>query len=139
MISEQGRRFSFLSGNTYINRICNLLLAKGLSTGDRVAILGENSADHIMLFFAASQLGIVMVPLNFRLAVDELEYIVRDAGATLLIVTDPESLKKAENLAVRIEGMETYANFESESGNWNDALDSCEDNPCASPRTTCRR
>ena len=135
MISEEGRRFSFLSGSSYINRICHLLLARGLSAGDRVAILGENSADHILLFFAASQLGIVMVPLNFRLAVDELEYITRDAGATLLVVTDPESLEKADKLAIRIEGMEIFANFESTSGHWNDALDSCVDTPCVSPES----
>jgi len=132
MISEQGRNFDFASGNKYINRICNLLLAKGLSVGDRVSILGENSADHIMLFFAAGQLGIVLVPLNFRLAVDELEYIIRDAEATLLLVTDPGSLQKAEKLAVRIEGMEIYANFGSGASNWNDSLNSCDDSPYAS-------
>jgi acyl-CoA synthetase (AMP-forming)/AMP-acid ligase II len=131
MVSEVGRRFSFVSGNTYINRIVNLLQATGLSAGDRVAVLGENSADHIMLFFAAGQLGVVLVPLNFRLAVDELEYIVRDAEATLLVVTDSESLKKAEKLAARIAAMEIYSNFESESSNWNDALDSSYDTPCA--------
>ncbi len=65
MISEEGRTFSFSSGNAYINRICKLLIDEGLSAGDRVAILGENSADHIMLFFAAGQLGAVMVPINF--------------------------------------------------------------------------
>jgi acyl-CoA synthetase (AMP-forming)/AMP-acid ligase II len=80
MISEEGRSFSFASGNAYIERTINLLLAKGLSAGDRVAVLGENSADHIMLLFAAGQLGIVLVPLNYRLAVDELEYIIRRVG-----------------------------------------------------------
>jgi acyl-CoA synthetase (AMP-forming)/AMP-acid ligase II len=133
MISEKGRRFSFLSGNSDINRVCNLLRAKGLSAGDRVSILGENSADHILLFFAASQLGIVMVPLNFRLAVDELEYIVQDAGATLLLVTDSESLVKAEALGGRIEGMEIYTNFESASGDWDDALKSHDDSPLPGP------
>jgi acyl-CoA synthetase (AMP-forming)/AMP-acid ligase II len=115
MISEEGRSFSFASGNAYIERTINLLLAKGLSAGDRVAVLGENSADHIMLLFAAGQLGIVLVPLNYRLAVDELEYIIEDAGVSLLLVTDPESLMKAEKLAARIEGMELYINFESDA------------------------
>lgn len=127
MISEEGRRFSFQSGHAYINQICNLLSARGLSAGDRVSILGENSADHILLFFAASQLGVVLVPLNFRLAVDELEYIIRNAGASLLLVTDSESFSKAESLRGRIEGMDIYTNFESASSNWSDALDSHND------------
>jgi acyl-CoA synthetase (AMP-forming)/AMP-acid ligase II len=129
MISEEGRSFSFASGNAYIERTINLLLAKGLSAGDRVAVLGENSADHIMLLFAAGQLGIVLVPLNYRLAVDELEYIIEDAGVSLLLVTDPESLMKAEKLAARIEGMELYINFESDAMSWNGALDNCDETP----------
>ena len=135
MISEEDRRFSFASGMTYINRIHKLLQAKGLSIGDRVAILGENSADHIMLLFAAGQLGIVLVPLNFRLAVDELEYIVEDAGATLMLVTDPESLIKAEKLATRIEGMEIYTNFGSDLQNWNDTLDGYDETPTDAPES----
>lgn len=132
MISEEGRRFSFASGNSYINRIINLLHNKGLSAGDRVAVLGENSADHIMLLFAAGQLGIVMVPLNFRLAVDELEYIIEDAEASLLLVTDPDSLQKAEKLAARVDGMEVVTNFESGPGCWIHALEACDDKPhCA--------
>lgn len=132
MVSEQGRSFSFATGNAYINRIINLLHAKGLSAGDRVAILGENSADHIMLLFAAGQLGIVMVPLNFRLAVDELEYIIKDAQVSLMLVTDPDSLDKAEKLATRIDGMEIYTNFESGAFNWIDALERSDEAPkCA--------
>jgi len=129
MIGESGRSFSFAAGNAYINRIGNLLIARGLSAGDRVAVLGENSADHVMLLFAAGQLGIVLVPLNFRLAVDELEYIIEDAEASLLLVTDPESLEKAEKLAARIEGMEVYTNFASAAGNWQEALDGCDETP----------
>ena len=129
MLSEQGRKFSFAEGNRYINQVARLLIARGLSAGDRVAILGENSADHILLFFAAVQLGIVMVPLNFRLAVDELEYIIEDAEASLLVATDPDSLKKALSLAARIEGMEIFSNFKSSSSNWNNALMACDNTP----------
>ena len=135
MLGEHGRSFSFASGNAYINRVGHLLLAKGLSAGDRVAILGENSADHSLLLFAAGQLGIVLVPLNFRLAVDELEYIVADAGTSLLLVTDAESLTKAEKLSTRIKGLEVYANFESHSRNWNDAVDGCNDAPLETPES----
>jgi len=123
MIGEKGRSFTFGSGNSHINRIAGLLSAKRLSAGCRVAILGENSADHIMLLFAAAQLGMVMVPLNFRLAVDELEYIIRDAETSLLLVTDADSLKKAEKLSARIEGMEVYSNFPSHAKSWNDEVE----------------
>jgi len=131
MLSEAGRSFSFASGNSYINRLANLLIDKGLSMGARVAILGENSADHIMLLFAAGQLGVVMVPLNYRLAVDELEYIINDAATSLLLVTDDESLKKAEKLAARIAGIEIFTNFKSTCNSWDAALSTCADTPIA--------
>jgi len=126
MISEKGRSFSFGSGNQHMDRIAGLLRSRGLSAGCRVAILGENSADHILLLFAAAQLGIVMVPLNFRLAVDELEYIIRDAEASLLLVTDPDSLKKAKKLSSRIEGIGVYSNFPSNVKSWNGELENGE-------------
>jgi len=129
MLREQDVSYSFASGNARIDRITHLLFAKGLSAGDRVAILGENSADHILLVFAAGQLGIVVVPLNFRLAVDELEFILKDAAASLLLVTDAASLQKAEKLSARIADLEIYTNFDARPGNWNEAIAGCDQAP----------
>ncbi|MEL6523101.1 MAG: AMP-binding protein, partial [Pseudomonadota bacterium] len=67
-------------------------LASGLSStiarGDRIAFLGHNCAAEIALFFAAAKIGAIVVPLNWRLATDELRFIVEDAGAALLIYGD---------------------------------------------------
>ena len=57
----------------------------GLKRGDRIAFLGQNSAIEVALFFAAAKLGLILVPLNWRLATDELSYIVGNAGARLLV------------------------------------------------------
>ncbi|MEM9341575.1 MAG: AMP-binding protein [Pseudomonadota bacterium] len=57
----------------------------GLARGDRIAFLGANSAAEVALFFAAARLGLMIVPLNWRLAPDELGYIVSNAGARLLV------------------------------------------------------
>lgn len=133
MLSEVGRPFSFAGGQARIDRISNLLTAKGIGPGDRVAILGENSADHIFLLFGAAQIGAVLVPLNFRLAVDELEYIIGDAGSSMLLVTEETSLQKAEKLLERIEGMEIFTGFASSESRWEDALDGCTAGPVVSP------
>jgi len=61
----------------------------GLARGDRLAFLGANSALEAALFFAAARLGAIVVPLNWRLAADELRYIVGNAGARLLVHSAP--------------------------------------------------
>lgn len=45
---------------------------KGVSQGDRVALLAKNRLEHLTLFFACAKIGAIFVPLNFRLAHEEL-------------------------------------------------------------------
>ena len=61
----------------------------GVRHGERVAFLGFNSADFLVLMFACARLGAMMVPLNWRLAPDENAYILDHAGASVLFV-EPE-------------------------------------------------
>src|SRR4051812_2879904 len=62
--------------------------AAGLVPGDRVAVVSLNSARVLELFHAATANGRVLVPVNFRLSVQEVQYIVEHSGARLLLV-DP--------------------------------------------------
>ena len=61
----------------------------GLRTGDRVAIVSHNSARLLTSFFGVSGSGRVLVPINFRLSVEEVAYIVGHCGARVLLI-DPE-------------------------------------------------
>ena len=60
----------------------------GIGKGDRVAALTNNSTDCLEIEFACQKLGAIYVPLNWRLSVPELEYIVGDADPKLLIHED---------------------------------------------------
>jgi fatty-acyl-CoA synthase len=57
----------------------------GIDAGDRVAHLGTNSPDYLILLFACARLGAMLVPLNWRLAEPEHGYMLNDADADLLI------------------------------------------------------
>ncbi len=59
--------------------------ACGLSKGDRVGILAKNRVEFLDAFFAAGKSGIILVPLNVRLAPAELAGIIKDSGLKLLI------------------------------------------------------
>jgi acyl-CoA synthetase (AMP-forming)/AMP-acid ligase II len=61
----------------------------GIGFGDRVAYLSHNSARLYSAFFGVSGHGRVLVPINFRLSVDEVKYIVEHSGSRVLYV-DPE-------------------------------------------------
>ena len=61
----------------------------GIGVGERVAIVSHNSARMLAGFYGVSAWGRVYVPINFRLSVDEIRYIVEHCGATMLLI-DPE-------------------------------------------------
>src|ERR671916_372607 len=62
--------------NTRVNRLNNALCALGLTKGDRVAILSKNRPEYVEVF-GLGKSGIVIVPLNWRLATAELERLSR--------------------------------------------------------------
>ncbi len=66
-----------------------VLDALGVAPGERVAIVSQNSARLLTSFFGVSGWGRILVPINFRLAPAEIEYIVEHSGASVLMV-DPE-------------------------------------------------
>lgn len=71
------------------DRLAALLRQRGIRKGDRVAYLGENTPQFLLTLFGTVQLGAVFVPVNTRLAPPEIEHVLRDSGARLLI-HDPE-------------------------------------------------
>ena len=71
------------------NRIARAFEEAGIGPGERVAVLAQNSIDYVLLYFGAFKAGVVLVPLNYRLAPPEWSYIVNDAGAKLLLADPP--------------------------------------------------
>ena len=61
----------------------------GLGVGDRVAFVSHNSARLFTAFFGVCGFGRVLVPVNFRLSFDEVQYIVQHSGSRVVYV-DPE-------------------------------------------------
>jgi len=67
-------------------QVANLLVANGVGDQDRVAFLDKNGIEHFEVFYGASLLNAVCVDVNWRLAPPEVEYIVNDAQAKVLVV-----------------------------------------------------
>ncbi len=67
-------------------QVAQALAAEGVGSQDRVAFLDKNGIEHFEVFFGAALLNAVCVDVNWRLAPPEVEYIVNDAEAKVLVV-----------------------------------------------------
>jgi fatty-acyl-CoA synthase len=80
-----GQRWTYAQLSADVNRLANYLRTElGIVKGDRVACLSANRPEYIILFFALSRLGAILVPLNLRLAVDEFIYFFEDSAPKAL-------------------------------------------------------
>ncbi|WP_245330463.1 AMP-binding protein [Bradyrhizobium sp. AS23.2] len=87
-LKYRGEEISYAVFDTRIRQAAGWLATQGIGAGDVVAVLMKNSAAFLELVFAASHLGAVFLPINFRLSRDEVGYIAGNAGARLLIVDE---------------------------------------------------
>ena len=97
---QTARKFSYADLDRRANGLATALTALGISKGDRVALLAPNCAEYFELQFACGRIGAIMLPLNWRLTVPELEYILSDAAPRLLIY-DKDFAAAAQELAKR--------------------------------------
>ncbi|TML87726.1 MAG: long-chain fatty acid--CoA ligase, partial [Actinobacteria bacterium] len=65
--------------------------ARGLVRGDRVASLTGNSPEHVAVFFACAKLGLILLPLSWRLSPPELGYKLENAEPALFLVDGPRA------------------------------------------------
>ncbi|MEQ1890581.1 MAG: long-chain fatty acid--CoA ligase [Alphaproteobacteria bacterium] len=80
------REFTYRQFNDRCERLAAYLTSNlGLVKGDRVGVLAQNSSDILEIQFACAKAGLVFLPLNWRLTVTELEFIVGDAAPKVLI------------------------------------------------------
>jgi len=84
----EDRPFTYGQINEGLNRAAHLLQARGIRKGDRVAALALNCMEFLEIYFAAAKLGVIFVPLNWRLTPPELAYQLNDCGARLLLFHD---------------------------------------------------
>jgi acyl-CoA synthetase (AMP-forming)/AMP-acid ligase II len=99
--------------------------AMGVGVGDRVAIVSPNSARFLASYFGVSGFGKVLVPINFRLSADEIDYIVKHSGATVVLY-DPEFEEVMAGVGgarrVRLDGVEDAQLFDLDAGRATDPV-----------------
>src|SRR3954465_15863498 len=94
-----GRQLSYAQFDARISHLAAHLRDRlNIKRGDRIAVLALNTTDTLEVQFACGRIGAVFLPLNTRLTVPELQYIISDAAPSL-IIHDAELAEAALSLA----------------------------------------
>ena len=91
------QRITWLALQARTEALSGLLAARGVGAGGVVAAFMKNSSAFVELAIAASRIGAVFLPINYRLARDEVAWILDNAGAALLFA-DSELLSVVDGL-----------------------------------------
>ena len=65
----------------------------GISKGDRIAVLADNCLEYILLFSVCQKSGIILVPLNYRLAGPELNFMIENCDPAMIFTEDKYASK----------------------------------------------
>ena len=126
------RRLTYGDAEQAVNRLANALVGAGVQVDDRVAILSKNSIEYVLLYFACSKAGAVLVPLNYRLAPPEWSYIVNDARAKAIFVAD-EFVQGVESIRGDLATVSRFVSIGGQHDGWDDFARLEEGQPSTPP------
>ncbi|MHB1502336.1 MAG: class I adenylate-forming enzyme family protein, partial [Candidatus Dormibacteria bacterium] len=79
------RSYTYCQLDSTVNRIAGALANQGLGKGDRMLLMSGNSDGYVIALYAALKLGAIVVPVNPRSAAPELQYLLEDSEASVLV------------------------------------------------------
>ncbi len=91
----------------------------GVRQGDRVAYIAPNVHQHLESYYAVPQIGAVLVPINFRLSVDDFAYIIEHSGATVVCATE-DYLGSVDAIRDRLPGVQHFVALTGAREGWLD-------------------
>ncbi len=104
------------------DKLAAYFVQQGIKEGDRVALFLRNSPEFIYTIFAVAKIGAVSVPVNTFLKSEELDYILKDSGAKLLVASEIHKKVVNENSVCSNILWEGVSSKEKELSSFEDAL-----------------
>ena len=96
-----GQRITYGDLIAFSGRLANVLVARGVKPGDRVAVQVEKSVPNLVLYLATVRAGAVYLPLNTAYTLNELDYFITDAEPSL-VVCDPSKVDGIKAIAAKV-------------------------------------
>lgn len=79
------KRYTYRELNERANKFARVLLDKGITKSDRVAVLSTNRIEYVDLFMATAKIGAILVPFNIRLAAQEIVSLMKKINPSVLL------------------------------------------------------
>ena len=99
--TADGTRISYGDLIARAGQMANVLVARGVKPGDRVAAQTEKSVPALVLYLATVRAGAVYLPLNTAYTLNELDYFIADAEPSL-VVCDPSKAEGIGAIAAKV-------------------------------------
>lgn len=121
IITSGGDTMTFGELEQKVDALASTFAQAGLQTGDVVALLSRNRPEWMVTYEAALRAGVILLPVNWHLEADDVQYVLADSGAKAL-VAESQFLDQArmapEAISLRIAIGDPIEGFQS----WDDAL-----------------
>ena len=82
----QGRRVTYRDLDEQVTRLSHALLEQGVRQGDKVIIFMPNVVEFVVSYFAIQRIGAIVVPVNAKFTLQEVEYVAQHADAKAILV-----------------------------------------------------
>jgi fatty-acyl-CoA synthase len=101
-------RLTYKELNERANRLAHTMQALGVGYGDRVGLLALNEPEYYDMYFGLGKIGAILVPINYRLAGPEIQFILSDCGAKVFVF-GPEYKDIVDSIRLEIPARELIA------------------------------
>src|SRR5690625_4094220 len=85
-VEGMGKRYSYQELDRLVNRFAHGLKEQGIKTSDKVVLYMPNVPEFVITYFAVQRLGAIIVPINAKMTLREVQYILDNSDARALIV-----------------------------------------------------
>jgi acyl-CoA synthetase (AMP-forming)/AMP-acid ligase II len=116
---KESKIYSFDQIKNMVDHLATGLRNRGIQKGDRIGAIGKNSLEYFLLYGAASALGLIVVPVNWRFGTEEIERTLADCKPRL-IFSDVEFQESIERLRKKLTFVEAFYNLSTQGGIYED-------------------
>lgn len=113
--ADSGRQVTFAEYKAQVDRLAAGLKRVGISQGARIGVVGQNSLAFFILYGAAAAVGAIVLPVNWRLAADEVCFNLND-GTPQIVFVDETFQSMLKTHQAELPSVERYFNLKSDAG-----------------------
>jgi fatty-acyl-CoA synthase len=118
-VVDEGLRLTYRQFFERCDRWSSALQKLGVRHGDRVAYIAPNTHAHLEAYYSVPQIGAVLVPINYRLVPEELEYIINHCGAKV-VCAHRDYIAAVQGICSRLNTVEHFVALEGSGAGWID-------------------